>query len=157
MPAVPQHRAPAARARIPAARAVGVDLHDARGLGHSRNLPGSPPPQRRSHAEQCGSDIRDERHQKQEHAIASTRAEPRDHVAAAGGFMTTLTQALPGATGVASTGSVASAWLVVAAAGALCLAVRTPAATAVLGLVAFGVLHNVLELRYVAGRYDAIL
>jgi len=50
-----------------------------------------------------------------------------------------------------------SAWLVLAALGALALALRLPVATVVLGLVAFGVLHNVLELRYVTGRFDAIL
>jgi len=50
-----------------------------------------------------------------------------------------------------------SAWLVVAAGLALALALRLPVATVVLGLAAFGVLHNVLELRYVAGRFDAVL
>src|SRR5215831_6446076 len=50
-----------------------------------------------------------------------------------------------------------SVWLVLAAATALVLALRVPVATAVLGLVAFGALHNVLELRYVTGRFDAIL
>jgi hypothetical protein len=48
-------------------------------------------------------------------------------------------------------------WLVLAAAGALALALRLPVATTVLGLVAFGVLHNVLELRYVTGRFERIL
>jgi len=48
-------------------------------------------------------------------------------------------------------------WLVLAAMAALALALRLPVATTVLGLVAFGVLHNVLELRYVAGRFDAVL
>ncbi len=43
-------------------------------------------------------------------------------------------------------------WLFVgAAAVALAVAVRAPLATTVLGLMAFGVLHNVLELRYVSG------
>src|SRR6185369_11978421 len=46
-------------------------------------------------------------------------------------------------------------WLVAAA--ALVLALRAPLAVMVLGLIAFGVLHNVLELRYVAGRYETIL
>jgi hypothetical protein len=50
-----------------------------------------------------------------------------------------------------------SAWLLLAAVVALGLALRLPVATVVLGLVAFGVLHNVLELRYVTGRFDAIL
>src|SRR5262249_51928194 len=50
-----------------------------------------------------------------------------------------------------------SAWLLPAALAALALALRIPVATAVLGLVGFGVLHNVLELRYVTGRFDTIL
>jgi hypothetical protein len=50
-----------------------------------------------------------------------------------------------------------SAWLVLAAVVALALALRVPVATAVLGLVAFGALHNVLELRYVTGRFDTVL
>jgi hypothetical protein len=40
---------------------------------------------------------------------------------------------------------------------ALTIAVRAPLATTVLGLIAFGVLHNVLEIRYVAGRFGEIL
>ncbi|HET9649430.1 MAG TPA: hypothetical protein VFP34_14540 [Microlunatus sp.] len=40
---------------------------------------------------------------------------------------------------------------------ALVLATRAPLATTVLGLIAFGVLHNVLELRYVAGRFAPVL
>jgi len=44
-----------------------------------------------------------------------------------------------------------------AAGAALALAMRAPLATTVLGLMAFGVLHNVLELRYVAGRFAPIL
>jgi hypothetical protein len=51
----------------------------------------------------------------------------------------------------------ATVWLVAAAGVALGLALRLPVATVVLGLAAFGVLHNVLELRYVTGRFDAIL
>ena len=58
---------------------------------------------------------------------------------------------------VRAPGIAPSVWLVVAALGALALALRLPVATVVLGLVAFGVLHNVLELRYVTGRFDAIL
>ena len=50
-----------------------------------------------------------------------------------------------------------SGWLVLAAVAALALALRVPVATAVLGLVGFGVLHNVLELRYVTGRFDTVL
>ena len=48
-------------------------------------------------------------------------------------------------------------WLILASAAALSLALRVPVATAVLGLVVFGVLHNVLELRYVTGRFDTVL
>jgi hypothetical protein len=40
---------------------------------------------------------------------------------------------------------------------ALVLATRAPLATTVLGLIAFGVLHNVLEIRYVAGRFAPVL
>ena len=48
-------------------------------------------------------------------------------------------------------------WIGFAAIAALGLALRLPVATTVLGLALFGVLHNVLELRYVAGRFDNIL
>jgi hypothetical protein len=44
-----------------------------------------------------------------------------------------------------------------AAVGAFGLAVNAPIATTVLGLIGFGVLHNVLELRYVAGRFASVL
>ena len=45
-----------------------------------------------------------------------------------------------------------------AAAGlALVAALRAPAGLAVLGLATFGILHNVLELRYVSGRFERIL
>jgi hypothetical protein len=44
-----------------------------------------------------------------------------------------------------------------AALAALAIALRAPLATTVLGLIAFGVLHNVLELRYVAGRFAPVL
>jgi hypothetical protein len=50
-----------------------------------------------------------------------------------------------------------AAWLVAAAVVALGLALRLPIATTVLGLAAFGVLHNALELRYVLGRFEAVL
>lgn len=40
---------------------------------------------------------------------------------------------------------------------ALAVALRLPAAVTVLGLVCFGILHNVLEIRYVAGRFDRVL
>ncbi|GAA1772845.1 hypothetical protein GCM10009681_50510 [Luedemannella helvata] len=43
------------------------------------------------------------------------------------------------------------------AAIALAVAARAPLATTVLGLIAFGALHNVLELRYVAGRFAGVL
>ena len=46
---------------------------------------------------------------------------------------------------------------VLSAAAALALAAQAPLATTVLGLMAFGVLHNVLELRYVAGRFASVL
>ena len=44
-------------------------------------------------------------------------------------------------------------------AAAVCLAValRAPLTLTVLGLLLFGVLHNVLEIRYVAGRFAALL
>ncbi|MFC5753596.1 hypothetical protein [Actinomadura rugatobispora] len=40
---------------------------------------------------------------------------------------------------------------------ALVAALRLPATVTVVGLAMFGILHNVLELRYVSGRFDAIL
>ncbi|MFE2913466.1 hypothetical protein ACFRKE_17950 [Kitasatospora indigofera] len=40
---------------------------------------------------------------------------------------------------------------------ALAAALRAPAGTAVLGLALFGILHNVLELRYVTGRFESVL
>jgi hypothetical protein len=46
---------------------------------------------------------------------------------------------------------------VLTAAAALAVAMQAPLATTVLGLMAFGVLHNVLELRYVAGRFAPVL
>lgn len=53
--------------------------------------------------------------------------------------------------------SLLSLLMVLASAGALALALRAPLALTVLGLILFGVLHNVLEIRYVAGRFAAIL
>lgn len=50
-----------------------------------------------------------------------------------------------------------SVWLGLAAVVSLALALRLPVTTTVLGLVVFGVLHNVLELRYVLGRFDDVL
>lgn len=46
---------------------------------------------------------------------------------------------------------------VVCACAAFLIAIRAPLATTVLGLIAFGVLHNVLELRYVTGRFAPVL
>ncbi|GGM11811.1 hypothetical protein ACFFX1_25925 [Dactylosporangium sucinum] len=51
----------------------------------------------------------------------------------------------------------ASLLFVAAAGAALAVALRAPLATVVLGLIAFGVLHNVLELRYVTGRFAPVL
>ena len=56
-----------------------------------------------------------------------------------------------------SAGPAATVWLVLATVAALALALRLPVTTTVLGLAVFGVLHNVLELRYVVGRFDAVL
>jgi len=50
-----------------------------------------------------------------------------------------------------------TAVLAVAAPVALVLALWLPVGTAVLGLAAFGILHNALELRYVVGRFEGIL
>ena len=47
--------------------------------------------------------------------------------------------------------------MLAAAAVALALATRAPLTVTVLGLIAFGVLHNVLEIRYVAGRFAGLL
>lgn len=44
-----------------------------------------------------------------------------------------------------------------AAFAALTLALRLPIATSVIGLVLFGILHNVLELRYVTGQFAGVL
>lgn len=40
---------------------------------------------------------------------------------------------------------------------ALAVALRAPLVVTVVGLIVFGVLHNVLEIRYVAGRFAAVL
>lgn len=62
---------------------------------------------------------------------------------------------------VAAVGLPSAHWLVggilITATVALGIAVRAPLTTTVLGLIAFGVLHNVLEIRYVAGRFAQIL
>ncbi|MGW2254006.1 hypothetical protein ACWCXH_27995 [Kitasatospora sp. NPDC001660] len=76
-------------------------------------------------------------------------------------------------TAITDTGTASGAWpaagpglrlgvgpqagFVVAVVLALVLALRTPTGLAVLGLAAFGLLHNVLELRYVAGRFAVVL
>lgn len=39
----------------------------------------------------------------------------------------------------------------------LALSLRMPAGTAVVGLASLGILHNVLELRYMAGRFEQVL
>lgn len=70
--------------------------------------------------------------------------------------MTTMAARAPRSAQV-SIGAATTVWVSLAVVGALCLALRMPVATTVLGLAAFGVLHNVLELRYVAGRYDSVL
>ena len=41
--------------------------------------------------------------------------------------------------------------------GALAIAVGAPIATAVIGLILFGILHNLLEIRYVVGRFSSVL
>ncbi|MFD0347493.1 hypothetical protein ACFQ0M_18380 [Kitasatospora aburaviensis] len=63
----------------------------------------------------------------------------------------------PTAPGGARLGAAPQVGFVLAAVAALVLALRAPAGLAVLGLALFGVLHNVLELRYVAGRFAAVL
>ncbi|GAA4837779.1 hypothetical protein [Kitasatospora terrestris] len=57
----------------------------------------------------------------------------------------------------AADGAVPPAGFVLAAGLALVAALRAPAGLAVLGLATFGILHNVLELRYVSGRFERIL
>ncbi|MEU3462829.1 hypothetical protein ABZ721_23145 [Streptomyces sp. NPDC006733] len=54
-------------------------------------------------------------------------------------------------------GTAPVAGFVCAAAVALVAALRLPAGTAVVGLATFGILHNVLELRYVTGRFEGVL
>jgi hypothetical protein len=73
--------------------------------------------------------------------------------------MATATVTVPRPTAAGRTPSVAAmlAGFGLATAVALLAALRLPAETTVLGLAAFGILHNVLELRYVAGRFDRIL
>jgi hypothetical protein len=50
-----------------------------------------------------------------------------------------------------------AAGLAAAAVAALSIAVSAPVATTVIGLICFGILHNVLELRYVLGRFGDVL
>ena len=51
----------------------------------------------------------------------------------------------------------ATAVVVAVAAGALALALGAPLWTTAIALMAFGVLHNALELRYVGGRFPGLL
>ena len=51
----------------------------------------------------------------------------------------------------------ATAVVVAVAAGALALALGAPLWTTAFALMAFGVLHNALELRYVGGRFPGLL
>lgn len=44
-----------------------------------------------------------------------------------------------------------------AVAASLAVALGSPIATAVIGLILFGILHNLLEFRYVAGRFSGVL
>ncbi|GAA2742172.1 hypothetical protein GCM10009868_11110 [Terrabacter aerolatus] len=48
-------------------------------------------------------------------------------------------------------------FVLAAAAASLALSLRSPVATAVIGVILFGVLHNLLELRYVVGRFSSVL
>lgn len=57
-------------------------------------------------------------------------------------------------TSVATWAAPAFALAMLVAAG---LAIRASLAVAVVGLIVFGILHNVLELRYVVGRFGAVL
>ncbi|WP_433472362.1 hypothetical protein ACQPZP_26160 [Spirillospora sp. CA-142024] len=68
------------------------------------------------------------------------------------------TEALPSARPVphATPGTLVAVFGVVATV-ALVTALRLPATVTVVGLAMFGILHNVLELRYVSGRFGAIL
>jgi hypothetical protein len=71
--------------------------------------------------------------------------------------MATLTEPRAAPARPAVGGGAPTVWLVMATVGALGLALRLPIATTVLGLALFGVLHNVLELRYVVGRFSSLL
>ena len=67
------------------------------------------------------------------------------------------TAVLPGVRGGRAIGAAPIAGFAAATVLALAAAVRAPAGTAVLGLALFGILHNVLELRYVTGRFETVL
>ncbi len=60
-------------------------------------------------------------------------------------------------TSVSSNAGRYAAELAAAAALAIVIAVNSPLATTVIGLICFGILHNVLELRYVLGRFGDLL
>ncbi|MFG1807216.1 hypothetical protein [Streptomyces sp. NPDC049040] len=60
-----------------------------------------------------------------------------------------------GAAGTVGNGPVAG--FALATAAVLALSLRMPAGTAVVGLASLGILHNVLELRYMAGRFEQVL
>lgn len=47
--------------------------------------------------------------------------------------------------------------VLLAAVASLGVALRSPVATSVIGLILFGVLHNLLEIRYVVGRFGSVL
>lgn len=79
-------------------------------------------------------------------------------VAITGGGVVGRSAAPPGAPDPAAASAVRPvAGFAVAATVCLLLALRLPAATAVVGLATFGILHNVLELRYLAGRFEGLL
>lgn len=59
--------------------------------------------------------------------------------------------------GAGTVGSGPVAGFVLLTAVVLALSLRMPAGTAVVGLAALGILHNVLELRYMAGRFEQVL
>lgn len=54
-------------------------------------------------------------------------------------------------------GSVLSASFVLVAAAALAVSLASSVATVVVGVIVFGVLHAILELRYVAGRFSGVV
>ncbi|MEV7188421.1 hypothetical protein [Kitasatospora sp. NPDC093102] len=84
-------------------------------------------------------------------ATTSAGAATNVGVPAAGGT------AWPAPGPAARLGAAPFAGFALSAALALALALRAPTGLAVLGLAAFGLLHNVLELRYVAGRFATVM